>query len=342
MSGTSRVRSALYATRVAVVLWFSGVRDALCVWRCIEFFVHDPRILRKTGECFGLNGLIFLGSILLWEYGLAPGMHLLLQAMGNTAGAEYILACLQAVYIVLWLLPVYCISFALSCVWYQELAELAMKWLQAHERPREQDPSMAKEAARGSPVMEQMAHEVYRVVLFGVFYLQVSLLGYVPYIGKPLYLVLVSWLYALYSFDYRWGLSRKHLQQRIAFFQQHWAFFLGFGCVCTVATCAWPFFKQAAIMNMMYPLFILVACKSDPLKAYKEVAQHEKVAGPLSSRQLPIFSAATWMTSLILQNFYGTLQVPGRLAQHKLKLVGAVGAALVCCAVYSFAGESQR
>lgn len=45
--------------------------------------------------------------------------------------------------------------------------------------------------------------------------------------GKPLYLVLVSWLYALYSFDYRWGLSRKHLQQRIAFFQQHWAFFLG-------------------------------------------------------------------------------------------------------------------
>lgn len=41
---------------------------------------------RKTGECFGLNGLIFLGSILLWEYGLAPGMHLLLQAMGNTAG----------------------------------------------------------------------------------------------------------------------------------------------------------------------------------------------------------------------------------------------------------------
>ena len=40
--------------------------------------------------------------------------------------------------------------------------------------------------------------------------------------------------------------------------------------MCTVATCAWPFFKQAAIMNMMYPLFILVACKSDPLKAYKE------------------------------------------------------------------------
>ena len=28
-----------------VICRFAGVRDALCVWRCIEFFVHDPRIL---------------------------------------------------------------------------------------------------------------------------------------------------------------------------------------------------------------------------------------------------------------------------------------------------------
>ena len=81
---------------------FAGVTDALCVWRCVEFFVHDPQILvgarvktlpscvqtmslpmqlvrllllqKKTGQCFGLNGAIFLGSILLWDHGLAPGM----------------------------------------------------------------------------------------------------------------------------------------------------------------------------------------------------------------------------------------------------------------------------
>ena len=28
-----------------IICRFAGVRDALCVWRCIEFFVHDPRIL---------------------------------------------------------------------------------------------------------------------------------------------------------------------------------------------------------------------------------------------------------------------------------------------------------
>lgn len=41
------------------------------------------------------------------------------------------------------------------------------------------------------------------------------------------YFVLVSWLYALYSFDYKWSLNSRRLQERIAFFEQHWAFFSG-------------------------------------------------------------------------------------------------------------------
>lgn len=43
----------------------------------------------------------------------------------------------------------------------------------------------------------------------------------------------------------------------------------GFGCVCTIATCLWSFFIQAAVMAMVYPLFILVACKSEPLRTYQ-------------------------------------------------------------------------
>ena len=45
--------------------------------------------------------------------------------------------------------------------------------------------------------------------------------------GYPAYWVLVSWLYALYSFDYKWSLTNKQLLQRILFFERHWAFFAG-------------------------------------------------------------------------------------------------------------------
>ena len=40
--------------------------------------VHLVLLQKKTGQCFGLNGAIFLGSILLWDYCLAPGMAWLL------------------------------------------------------------------------------------------------------------------------------------------------------------------------------------------------------------------------------------------------------------------------
>lgn len=54
----------------------------------------------------------------------------------------------------------------------------------------------------------------------------------------------------------------------------------GFGSVCTLATMYWTFFKGAAIMSIVYPLFILVACKSDPLRAYREGA-HNQHRSPL-------------------------------------------------------------
>ena len=50
--------------------------------------------------------------------------------------------------------------------------------------------------------------------------------------GNAAYFVLVSWLYALYSFDYKWSLTSRRLQERIAFFEQHWAFFLGAPRLC--------------------------------------------------------------------------------------------------------------
>lgn len=78
-----------------------------------------------------------------------------------------------------------------------------MRWLQSHERLRDhsQEKSVSKDVGRGTPVMEQMAHEVYRVVLFGVFYLQVSLLAYVPFIGEqPLHLLPTGGTVPLFTF----------------------------------------------------------------------------------------------------------------------------------------------
>ena len=38
----------------------------------------------------------------------------------------------------------------------------------------------------------------------------------------------------------------------------------GFGSVCVASTSLWSFWVGAAIMAMVYPCFILIACPSDP------------------------------------------------------------------------------
>lgn len=38
----------------------------------------------------------------------------------------------------------------------------------------------------------------------------------------------------------------------------------GFGSVCTLATLIWPFFEGVAVMGVIFPLFVMVACEADP------------------------------------------------------------------------------
>lgn len=45
--------------------------------------------------------------------------------------------------------------------------------------------------------------------------------------GPPVKFVMLSWLNALYSFDYKWSLMKRSLQERMLHFETHWAFFAG-------------------------------------------------------------------------------------------------------------------
>lgn len=82
--------------------------------------------------------------------------------------------------------------------------------------------------------------------------------------GKVLEFLLLSWLYAFYCFDYKWVLMKKPLAARIALFESQWAFYGGFGAVCTLATVPTSFYVGAAVMAVLFPLFILMACDTSP------------------------------------------------------------------------------
>jgi etoposide-induced 2.4 mRNA len=137
--------------------------------------------------------------------------------------------------------------------------------------------------------------------------------------------ILLSWLNAFYSFDYQWSLRGRRLEERIQFFELNWAYFAGFGSVCTLVTVFCSFFSGAAILAAVYPLFILIACDAEPHQAYTKVFEAERQAGRQLERvPLPIFQTATKMTSWVVDRGPHLLALPHWLWQHRLHLGVAV------------------
>ncbi len=48
-----------------------------------------------------------------------------------------------------------------------------------------------------------------------------------PPTGYALNVLFLSWLYAYYCYDYKWGLQGVRLTERLAYFERRWAFFAG-------------------------------------------------------------------------------------------------------------------
>lgn len=68
----------------------------------------------------------------------------------------------------------------------------------------------------------------------------------------------------------------------------------GYGMPMAVATLVFSFYIGAAVLAVLFPLFILVACDSDP------VTVHSSIGADAQLGEVPIFNIALWPTEYIL------------------------------------------
>jgi etoposide-induced 2.4 mRNA len=89
---------------------------------------------------------------------------------------------------------------------------------------------------------------------------QVCVVGVIPYIGKILNFLLLSWMYAYYCYEYKWNFSGISLKKRLDFFQSNWAFFAGFGSPCVLAIFFLSPLVSGALMAILFPLVNDFSC----------------------------------------------------------------------------------
>lgn len=90
----------------------------------------------KLLHCFKVNGGIFLGSVVWWQWVLQPLLSWLLSNFVQPVAGQWATStfesALQLVYQVVWLAPVYVVTFAVSCSLYSDMAAEAVQVRQRH------------------------------------------------------------------------------------------------------------------------------------------------------------------------------------------------------------------
>jgi len=268
-------------------VWMSGVKDALMLHQCVFFLARSQTIRYRTLQCFMLNGVIFLGSILLFNFAVGPALNILrgLVQEDEVWATEFVATSFSVLYKVLWIYPIYCISFVLNTVMYQEIADSALALLK-------QPPF------KGTPHWQRLIHETWRVLVNLVYLLQMYMLYYVPWLGPPLYFVHSCWMASIYSFEYRWVHLRWTSNARLDYFEQHWLYFAGFGFPVSLASLLCPRFIDAGVFALFFPMFILTATRAEP----KMLQQ-----APETLQRLPLFKAVQGTSCLLVRLFEGSL-----------------------------------
>uniref|UniRef100_A0A1D1YJA5 Etoposide-induced protein 2.4 n=1 Tax=Anthurium amnicola TaxID=1678845 RepID=A0A1D1YJA5_9ARAE len=265
----------LLHAKQAGLLWLAGFRQACCLQRVVLSCKSSRKLLIRTGQCFLLNGLIFLGSLLFLNKVVIPTLFWILPDQCKELvfqdlcihGAvmrfySFLRFILIDLFYVFWFYPLYASSFILSNIWYCDIAKMGFERSGLHfeasanknEVPNSQSVGNVDKPAGIEGAIIGIGEQVYSVLLLTIFYIEVFATGYIPFIGKAINFLLLSWMYAYYCFEYKWNLAGWSLDKRLNFFESNWAFFAGFGSPCVLAILFFTPLVSYAVMAILFPL----------------------------------------------------------------------------------------
>ncbi|GER41469.1 hypothetical protein STAS_18185, partial [Striga asiatica] len=279
----ARLRSFMGTFRTKLkhtaLLWLEGFREACCLHRVIIYCLRSRELAIRTGQCFLLNGFIFLGrndlvarSILVLRSFVIPTLQWVLPDECPLTNSQescpfggifrfytFLRLGLIQLFYVSWFYPMYISSFILSTLWYNDIAKYGFFAIEKHgpsglEPSGQKDTTANDKATDIEGVMIGIAEQVYSVLLLSFFFLEVYITGFIPHIGKALNFLLLSWMYAYYCFEYKWNYSGLSLDKRLDFFESNWPFFAGFGSPCVLAVFFYSPLVSYGVMAVLYPL----------------------------------------------------------------------------------------
>lgn len=226
-------------------------------------------VVQNVIQCALLNGGVFLLSVLLFEYGLLPGIDIL---FGTTFGIEsttmlvwtWIKYFLLLIYRTAWLIPLLLLSKVINTLWFQDIADSAYRF------------------SRGRPISfpsisMYFADSIFSIMVQILFLIQATVSCFIPIfpLGCILYTIQMSLLHSLYSFEYKWFNMGWELHKRLSFIEENWPYFIGFGLPLTILTqLSQSWVINGCVFSILFPLFIISGNEANPVMQPSKVNLH--------------------------------------------------------------------
>ncbi|KAI8089650.1 etoposide-induced protein 2.4-domain-containing protein [Halteromyces radiatus] len=198
--------------------------------------------------------------------------------------------------------------FALLVINGKFYSKVAEKSLQVQNKNQ---PNAA--AGNVSNAIQTIAATIYTTIFYincGVF---AAILRSIPVIGVFLSFAMNCLIMSYYCFEYRWVYMGWTLEQRTAYVEQHWSFFLGFGLPATFLTFFLSTLRSAAVFSLFYPSYVIMAFLATP-KSTSPSGQ------PVASS---VSSTSEWMLPNRISAFL-IVRILNNLVIALVRLVGGV------------------
>ena len=274
----------------------TGLIDSVSFHRATVVLVRCPKVRSKLIQCLLLNGIIFLGSILVFHWILAPVLSrlislILLSKHGVDQMQEVITNWLAWVYYSLWIAPLYIVTFILNSIWYRDIAIDSVDFFS--KRVPATNPPVTGESATSS-LPFQIADILLRS-LFNLVYL-----GYLTVLApyRILYAISLAFLISFNAFEFKY--RQFTFSQKIELIESHWVYFLSFSLWVAILVTEFPTMVENGLLGVLFPFLLInassagkpipVMVPSDPL--------HRWTLGWFS--KLPVFIVVEKLTDVIV------------------------------------------
>ena len=220
-----------------------GFLDSIALHRCLIVTMKSKKIRMRLVQCVLLNGVIFLGSIMLYSYIVSPILVYFLRFFFRDAGSslvETVASWMEWLYYLIWVIPVYLLSFVLNTIWYQDIANESMGIM-----------AISVPSTGVSSLSGRIAEAIYRVIFNMVFLIFLTLIA--KY--RLIYLLSLSFFISLNAFEFRY----KNLGDRISIIEGNWLYFLSFGFSLSLLVVQFPTLVENGLVSLFFPSLLITA-----------------------------------------------------------------------------------